>query len=452
MKRKGSFAIYLEPWHADIKDFLDLRKNTGKEERRARDLFYALWIPDLFMKRVEQGGNWTLMCPNECPGLADCYGDEFEKLYTKYEKEGRGRETMKAQELWFKILESQIETGTPYMLYKDAANRKSNQKHLGTIKSSNLCTEIIEYTAPDEVAVCNLASIALPMYLKQTNSATKAQNKKFEFDFNKLYEVTKVVTRNLNKVIDLNYYPVEEAKNSNMRHRPIGIGVQGLADVFAKMGYAFDSDEARELNRDIFEMIYYAAMEASMEIAKEVGPYETFKGSDISKGIFQFDYWESSELSPRLNLNWNELKEKVKQHGARNSLLLAPMPTASCQVVDTEFFSQGNVKSFKSVLEQNKIDWKAIESKDFPHWITLKEPVVVDTMNGEVETNQMYYNGHKQVYHIEMEDGSTMEATGNHRFLVNRPHGQEWVYVQDLQEEDDIVEIKCEELLENKMI
>lgn len=328
-KRKGSFAIYLEPWHADVRDFLDLRKNTGKEERRARDLFYAMWIPDLFMKRVQEGGKWTLMCPNECPGLSDCYGDEFEQLYTKYEKEGRGRESIPAQELWFKILESQIETGTPYMLYKDAANKKSNQKHLGTIKSSNLCTEIMEYTSPDEVAVCNLASLALPMYLKQTNSATKTQNKKFEFDFKKLYEVTKVVTRNLNKVIDLNYYPVEEAKNSNMRHRPIGIGVQGLADVFAKMGYAFDSDAARDLNRDIFEMIYFASMEASMEIAKELGPYKTFDGSDISKGIFQFDYWESSELSPRLNLNWNDLKEKVKQHGARNSLLLAPMPTAS---------------------------------------------------------------------------------------------------------------------------
>jgi len=328
-KRKGSFAIYLEPWHSDIREFLDLKKNTGKEERRARDLFYAMWIPDLFMKRVEEGGTWTLMCPNECPGLSETYGEEFEKLYTKYEKEGRGRDTIQAQELWFKILESQIETGTPYMLYKDAANRKSNQKHLGTIKSSNLCTEIMEYTSPDEVAVCNLASIALPMYLKQTNTAKKVQNKKFEFDFQKLHEVVKVVTKNLDKVIDRNYYPVEEARNSNMRHRPIGIGVQGLADVFAKMGYAFDSDEARDLNRDIFEMIYFASMEASMEVAQEAGPYETFEGSDFSKGIFQFDYWEDSQLSPRLNLDWNGLKEKVKTHGTRNSLLMAPMPTAS---------------------------------------------------------------------------------------------------------------------------
>lgn len=448
-KRKGSFAIYLEPWHADIREFLELRKNTGKEELRARDLFYAMWIPDLFMERVDAGANWTLMDPNECPGLSDAYGDDFKKLYEKYEKDGKGRETIPAQDIWFKILESQIETGTPYMLYKDAANKKSNHKHLGTIKSSNLCTEIIEYTSPDEVAVCNLASIALPMYLKQTNSAKKEINKTYEYDFQKLYEVTKVVTKNLNKVIDRNYYPVIEARNSNMRHRPIGIGVQGLADVFAKLHIPFDSEEARQLNREIFEMIYFAAMEASMEVAMEDGPYETFKGSDLSKGIFQFDYWKDAQLSPKLNLDWNGLKEKVKKHGARNSLLLAPMPTASCQVIDTQFFSGGNIKSFKSVLEHNGFDWKQIESADIPQWLTLKEPVVVDTMNGQVETDKMYYNGHKQVYRIEMEDGSVMEATANHRFLVNRPHGEEWVYVQDLQEEDDIVEIKCEAFAEN---
>ena len=281
-KRKGSFAMYLEPWHADIFDFLDLKKNHGKEELRARDLFYALWISDLFMKRVEANEEWTLFCPNECPGLADAYGDDFEKLYEKYEKEGKGRQTVKAQDLWFEILEAQIETGTPYMLFKDAANKKSNQKNLGTIKSSNLCTEIIEYTAPDEVAVCNLASIALPMYV---NEETK------EYDFQKLYDVTYVATKNLNKVIDVNYYPVDEAKNSNMRHRPIGLGVQGLADAFLMMGFPFESEQARKLNRDIFETIYFAAMTASKDIAKVEGTYETFKGSPVSKGIFQYDMW-----------------------------------------------------------------------------------------------------------------------------------------------------------------
>lgn len=316
-KRKGSFAIYLEPWHADIFDFLELKKNHGKEELRARDLFYALWIPDLFMKRIENNEMWSLFCPNEAPGLADCYGDEFERLYEKYEKEGKFRKQVKAQDLWFEILEAQIETGTPYMLYKDAANKKSNQKHLGTIKSSNLCTEIIEYTAPDEVAVCNLASIALPKFVTEDG----------KFDHQKLYEITKVVTRNLNKVIDINYYPVEEARKSNMRHRPIGIGVQGLADAFIMLRMPFDSEEARGLNKDIHETIYFAAMEASMEQAKLHGPYETFKGSPVSKGIFQFDMWGVTPESGRWD--WENLKREVKQHGVRNSLLLAPMPTAS---------------------------------------------------------------------------------------------------------------------------
>ena len=279
-KRKGSFAIYVEPWHADIFDFLDLRKNHGKEEQRARDLFYALWTPDLFMQRVEENGDWTLMCPNECPGLSDTHGKKFEKLYKKYESEGKGRKTIKAQELWFKILESQIETGTPYMLYKDAANEKSNQKNLGTIKSSNLCTEIIEYTSPDEVAVCNLASIALPKFVIDG-----------KFDFEKLFKVTYRVTRNLDKVIDANYYPVPEARNSNMRHRPIGIGVQGLADAFILMRQAFESEEARQLNKDIFETIYYAALTASKDLAIEKGPYESYKGSPVSQGILQFDMW-----------------------------------------------------------------------------------------------------------------------------------------------------------------
>jgi ribonucleoside-diphosphate reductase alpha chain len=315
-KRKGSFAMYIEPWHADVFDFLDLRKNHGKEEARARDLFYALWIPDLFMKRVESNGNWTLMCPNECPGLSDTHSEEFEALYTKYEAEGKGRKTIKAQDLWFKILESQIETGTPYMLYKDAANAKSNQQNLGTIKSSNLCTEIIEYTAPDEVAVCNLASIALPKFVTDEG----------QFDHQKLFDVTYQATINLNRIIDENYYPVEEAKNSNMRHRPIGLGVQGLADAFILMRYPFESPEAQTLNKEIFETIYYASMTASKDLAKAEGPYETFAGSPLSKGVFQFDMWG---VKPSNRWEWDLLKEEVIKHGARNSLLLAPMPTAS---------------------------------------------------------------------------------------------------------------------------
>ncbi|MED5318216.1 MAG: ribonucleoside-diphosphate reductase subunit alpha, partial [Bacteroidota bacterium] len=315
-KRKGSFAVYIEPWHADIFDFLDLRKNHGKEEQRARDLFYALWTPDLFMKRVEDNGDWTLMCPNECPGLADSWGPEFEALYTKYEAEGKGRKTMKAQDLWFKILESQVETGTPYMLYKDAANGKSNQQNLGTIRSSNLCTEIIEYTSPDEVAVCNLASIAVPKFVKEDRT----------FDHDKLFEVTYRVTRNLNRVIDRNYYPIPEARNSNMRHRPIGLGVQGLADAFILMRFPFDSDEARQLNKDVFETIYYAACTASKDMAKEEGAYETFPGSPASEGKLQFDMWD---VTPSDRWEWDILKEEIKEHGMRNSLLMAPMPTAS---------------------------------------------------------------------------------------------------------------------------
>jgi ribonucleoside-diphosphate reductase alpha chain len=315
-KRKGSFAIYLEPWHADIFDFLELKKNHGKEELRARDLFYALWIPDLFMKRVEQNGEWSLFCPNEAPGLHECWGEEFENLYLRYEKEERARKTIKAQDLWFAILESQIETGTPYMLYKDACNSKSNQQNLGTIKSSNLCTEIVEYTSADEVAVCNLASIALPRFVKSD----------LTFDHQRLFEITQTITRNLNRIIDINYYPVPEARNSNFRHRPIGIGIQGLADVFITMRYAFESEEAAALNREIFETIYFGAMTASMELAKEHGTYETYAGSPVSKGVFQFDMW-GVQPSPRWD--WTGLKAQVAQHGVRNSLLLAPMPTAS---------------------------------------------------------------------------------------------------------------------------
>lgn len=315
-KRKGSFAIYIEPWHADIFDFLDLKKNHGKEESRARDLFYALWIPDLFMKRVKDNGEWTLMCPHECPGLADTHSADFEALYERYEREGKGRKTIKAQDLWFKILESQIETGTPYMLYKDAANAKSNQQNLGTIKSSNLCTEIIEYTDANEIAVCNLASIALPKYVTENG----------EFDHQKLYEVTYQATLNLNRIIEVNYYPVEEARRSNMRHRPIGLGVQGLADAFIMMGLPFESEGARTLNRDVFETIYFASMTASCDLAKVEGPYETFEGSPLSKGIFQFDMWN---VTPTSRWNWEALRSEVVKFGARNSLLLAPMPTAS---------------------------------------------------------------------------------------------------------------------------
>jgi ribonucleoside-diphosphate reductase alpha chain len=324
-KRNGSFAIYLEPWHADVEDFLKLKLNTGSEEERCRDLFYALWVPDLFMERVEKNEPWTLFCPSEAPGLADVYGDEFKELYEKYEREGRGRKQIDAQKLWFKVLDSQIETGTPYLLYKDAANQKSNQKNLGTIKSSNLCTEIIEYSSKDETAVCNLASIALPSYVSNQT-----------FDYEKLRRVVKVAIRNLNRVIDINYYPTPETYNSNMRHRPVGLGVQGLADVFAMMRVSWESEEAAEINQRIFEHIYYAAVESSCEIAQQEGPYSTFQGSPMSQGIFQYDMWKSNKGQPIVplteqdkSLDWAGLKARVIQHGVRNSLLMAPMPTAS---------------------------------------------------------------------------------------------------------------------------
>jgi ribonucleoside-diphosphate reductase alpha chain len=314
-KRKGSFAVYIEPWHADIFEFLELKKNHGKEEMRARDLFFALWMPDLFMKRVEANGDWSLFCPAESPGLYDTYGAKFEALYEQYEKEGKARKTIKAQDLWFAILESQIETGTPYILYKDACNEKSNQKNLGTIRSSNLCTEIIEYTSPDEVAVCNLASIALPRFVIDG-----------QMDHQKLFEVTYTITKNLNKIIDNNYYPVPEARRSNMRHRPIGIGVQGLADAFILLRMPFDSPEAAQLNKEVFETIYYASMTASKDLAMVDGPYESYAGSPVSQGIFQYDMWN---VTPSSRWEWDVLKEEVAKHGVRNSLLLAPMPTAS---------------------------------------------------------------------------------------------------------------------------
>ena len=340
-KRKGAFAIYIEPWHADIFDWLDLRKNHGKEEARARDLFYGLWTNDLFMKRVEANGDWTLMCPNECPGLADCWGEEFETLYQKYEAEGKGKKTIKAQQLWFAILESQVETGNPYMLFKDACNRKSNQQNLGTIKSSNLCTEIVEFTSPEETAVCNLASIALPRFVIENNPSSPTgrtevkklvgslKAKERYFDHDKLFEITRKVTRNLNRIIDVNYYPVETAKRSNMRHRPIGLGVQGLADVFILLGLAFDSPEAQKLNAEIFETIYFAALTESNALAVVEGPYTTYEGSPVSKGILQPDMWGLTEMPGGDRHDWAGLRAAIAQHGVRNSLLVAPMPTAS---------------------------------------------------------------------------------------------------------------------------
>ena len=375
-KRKGSFAIYLEPWHADVFDFLDLRKNHGKEEMRARDLFYAMWTPDLFMERVEANGEWTLMCPNECPGLADVYGAKFKTLYEKYEKEGKGRKTIKARELWEKIVESQIETGTPYMLYKDACNEKSNQKNLGTIKSSNLCTEIVEYTAPDEVAVCNLASLALPMFVEDG-----------KFDHEKLYNVTYKVTKNLNVVIDRNYYPVQEARNSNMRHRPIGLGVQGLADAFILLRLPFTSPEAKQLNKDIFETIYFASLKASKDLAKVDGAYETFKGSPISKGKFQFDLWgvKAKDLSGRWD--WDELRTEIIECGVRNSLMLAPMPTASTSQI------LGNNECFEPYT--SNIYTRRVLSGEFiiVNKHLLKDLVKLDLWNDELKNEILRTNG-----------------------------------------------------------
>ncbi|VAI62542.1 unnamed protein product [Triticum turgidum subsp. durum] len=334
-KRKGAFAIYLEPWHADIYEFLDLRKNHGKEENRARDLFYALWIPDLFMERVQKNEQWSLFCPSEAPGLADCWGDEFQNLYNKYEREGKAKKIVSAQSLWFEILKAQIETGTPYMLYKDSCNRKSNQQNLGTIKSSNLCTEIVEFTSPDETAVCNLASIALPRFVREKGVPIESHpaklvgsigSKNRYFDFDKLAEITSIVTWNLNKIIDINYYPIETARRSNMRHRPIGIGVQGLADTFILLGMPFDSPEAQQLNKDIFETIYYHALKASAEIAAKEGPYETYDGCPVSKGILQPDMWN---VVPSDRWDWPAIRGMISKVGLRNSLLVAPMPTAS---------------------------------------------------------------------------------------------------------------------------
>ncbi|GIQ60223.1 ribonucleoside-diphosphate reductase [Flavobacterium collinsii] len=378
-KRKGSFAIYIETWHADIFEFLDLKKNTGKEEMRARDLFFAMWTSDLFMKRVQEDTTWTLMCPNECPGLYDVYGEEFEALYLDYEFRGKGRKTIRARELWEKILESQIETGTPYMLYKDAANRKSNHKNLGTIRSSNLCTEIMEYTSKDEIAVCNLASISLPMFIDNG-----------KFDHEALYNVTKRVTRNLNKVIDRNYYPVKEAENSNLRHRPVGLGVQGLADAFIMLRMPFTSDQAKALNQEIFETLYFAAVTASMEMAKEEGPYSTFAGSPMSQGEFQYNMWglKDEELSGRWD--WASLRKEVMEHGVRNSLLVAPMPTASTSQI------LGNNEAFEPYT--SNIYTRRVLSGEFivVNKHLLEDLVKLGLWNEDLKQEIMRHNGSVQ--------------------------------------------------------
>ena len=387
-KRKGSFAIYMEPWHADVFEFLDLRKNTGAEEMRARDLFYAMWIPDLFMKRVEENGEWTLMCPNECPHLFDTYGDEFEKLYTGYEKVGKGRKTIKARELWEKILEAQIETGNPYMLYKDAANRKSNQKNLGTIRSSNLCTEIMEYTAVDEVAVCNLASIAIPMFIEEDEKGNKI------FNHQRLFDVTKKITKNLDTVIDRNYYPVKEAENSNFRHRPIGLGIQGLADAFILLRMPFTSDEAKKLNEEIFETIYFAAVTSSMEMAKAKEPYSTYKGSPMSQGEFQFNMWGVSEDDLSGRWDWKALRKEVMENGVRNSLLVAPMPTASTSQI------LGNNEAFEPYT--SNIYTRRVLSGEYiiVNKHLLEDLVELGLWNNEMKEDIMRANG--SIQHIDV--------------------------------------------------
>ncbi|KAH9543581.1 hypothetical protein CY35_13G072700 [Sphagnum magellanicum] len=392
-KRKGAFAVYLEPWHADVFDWLELRKNHGKEESRARDLFYGLWVPDLFMKRVQENGTWSLFCPNEAPGLADLWGDEFESLFVKYEKEGKAKKVVQAQKLWFAILEAQIETGNPYMLFKDACNRKSNQQNLGTIKSSNLCTEIVEFTSPDETAVCNLASLALPRFVREKgvpleSHPTKLMGSKgFKnrfFDFEKLGEITELVTRNLNRIIDVNYYPVETAKRSNLRHRPIGIGVQGLADAFILLGMPFDSTEAQKLNKEIFETIYYHALRTSADLAAEEGIYETYPGCPISKGVLQPDMWD---VEPSDQWDWSALREKIRKNGVRNSLLVAPMPTASTSQI------LGNNECFEPYT--SNIYSRRVLSGEF---VVVNKHLLSDLTNmglwtSELKNQVIYHNG-----------------------------------------------------------
>ncbi|KNC96410.1 ribonucleoside-diphosphate reductase large chain [Spizellomyces punctatus DAOM BR117] len=401
-KRPGAFAIYLEPWHADVFEFLELKKNTGKEETRARELFYALWVPDLFMERVEKNGDWSLFCPSEAPGLEDVWGAKFVELYERYEAEGRARRTVKAQKLWYAILESQVETGTPFMLYKDACNGKSNQQNLGTIKCSNLCTEIVEYSSPDEVAVCNLASIALPSFVMKEDG-------NLFYNFEKLRQVTKVITRNLNKIIDINYYPVEEARRSNMRHRPIGLGVQGLADTFIKLRLPFDSDGARKLNRQIFETIYFAALEASCELAKEQGHYQTYPGSPVSKGILQPDMW-NVQVSDMWD--WEGLRARIAEHGVRNSLLVAPMPTASTSQI------LGNNECFAGDTPVTLANGTSLPIKDVRPGdeVVAYSPIVKGMVSATV--TEHLPRAVKEVVRLTFEDGRILTCTPDHKFLL----------------------------------
>lgn len=434
-KRKGSFAIYLSPEHADIFEFLDIRKNNGKEELRARDLNIALWISDLFFKRVKEDGKWTLMDPAKCPNLADVYGDEFEKLYTQYEQAGLGEKTINARDLWAKIIESQIETGQPYILAKDACNIKSNQKNLGTIKSSNLCAEIIEHSDDDSTAVCNLASLSLP-------SCIEGKKYKRTFNFQKLYNTTYQLTLNLNKIIDVEYYPVPKAKNSNLKHRPIGIGIQGLADVFALMRLSWETEEALILNQQIAETIYFASLDASADLSKKDGHYESYPGSPISEGILQFDMWNTK---PTLEMwDWEKLKKKIKKYGVRNSLTCAQMPTAGCQSGENEItLYDKTIKSIYQIMDDNEIDWKTIEKINEEG---LKVPfknggIKVMTNDGIQNSPGIYFNGNKEVFQIEFEDGNVYKFTENHLLLVKRNNINDWIKVSDLNENDEIVNI-----------
>jgi ribonucleoside-diphosphate reductase alpha chain len=454
MKRKGSIAIYMEPWHSDIMEFLDLRKNQGKDEVRARDLFLAMWMNDLFMERVELDEDWTLMCPHECSGLTETYGQEFRDLYTKYESLRKGKRTLKAREVWNKILESQIETGTPYILYKDSINEKSNQSNIGVVRSSNLCAEIVEVSGKtllqgeilknkelltklglsefygeesvSETAVCNLASIALPKFI----------NKNKTYNFNKLYEVAYSATINLNNVIDVNFYPSPAAKFSNLLHRPIGLGVQGLADVFFMLGLPYESEEAKSLNKEIFETIYYASIKASCDLAKTEGTYTTYEGSPISKGKLQFDLWG---VTPTKRWDWDKLREDIKKFGVRNSLTTCIMPTASCQVSSTKIQTLDGVKSYQEIMDSMDIDWKNIEETNEQGWIVFKEPLYVKTRFGIKKSEKIFYNGHVETIDIEMEDGNIFTCSENHKFLVNRDGKEEWIRADELIENDDII-------------
>lgn len=435
-KRKGSFAVYLEPWHADVFEFIDLRKNHGKEEMRARDLFLAMWTPNLFMKRVEEDGDWSLFSPDEAPGLSDVYDDPFNftqnftELYEKYEKEGKARKVIKARKLMDAILTAQIETGTPYMLYKDPANYKSNQKNLGTIKSSNLCTEIIEYSSPTEQAVCNLASIALPKYIIDG-----------KFCHQTLYDYTYQVVKNLNNVIDLNFYPTEETKISNFKHRPVGLGVQGLADVFCLLHLPFESEESDILQTEIFETIYFAALTSSKDLAKVNGPYESIKESPIENGIFQYEMWGKTDNDLSGRWDWDSLRKEVIVNGVRNSLLVAPMPTASCFVSNGKIQTNDGIKTYRQIMDENGIDWESIEKTGNQSWLNFENSIMVNTRFGFKETNKIFYNGHVETLKIEMEDGEIFECSYNHKFLVNREGEEKWVRADELKEDDDIVTI-----------